>query len=141
MKSIWFANISLDQMREWSRHRLIENLGIELTEVGDNFLRAIMQVDDRTLQPMGSLHGGATCLLAETVGSIAANFCIDWEKRCCVGLEINVNHMKAVKSGFIEAEARPFHLGRSTQVWDIQIRHENQLIAVSRFTVAVLQKN
>lgn len=141
MKQIWFKPVTLEEINQWATHQLMNNLGIELTAVGNDYLQAKMPIDERTLQPMGCLHGGATCVLAETVGSIAAHFCVDPAHQFCVGLEINVNHIKSMKSGWVNAIARPFHLGQSTQVWDIQVRNEkHDLVAVSRLTIAVLDK-
>lgn len=141
MKTIWFGPTSLDEVKHFSKHQLMTSLGIELIEIGPDYLCASMPVDERTLQPLGSLHGGATCLLAETVGSVAANFCVDQTRQFCVGLEINANHIKAIKSGIIIAQSRPLHLGKSTQIWDIPIRDEQgNLIAISRLTMAVLNR-
>jgi uncharacterized protein (TIGR00369 family) len=142
MKSIWFNSTTIEDLKRWAAHRLMDNLGIEFTEIGNDFLRARMPVDERTLQPLGCLHGGATCVLAETIGSVAAHFCVDPMLKICVGLEINVNHVKSMRSGWVYATALPLHLGQSTQIWDIQVRNEQQaLVAVSRLTMAVLQKN
>ena len=141
MKSIWFAPITIAEVHGWARHSLMKNLGIEIIEIGDDYLRAKMPVDERTMQPMGSLHGGASCALAETIGSVAANFCVDPGQHYCVGLELNINHIKPVQSGYVTATAKALHLGKSTQVWDIQIRNEeSKLIAISRLTMAVLHK-
>jgi 1,4-dihydroxy-2-naphthoyl-CoA hydrolase len=138
---IWFSPVAIEEINRWARHSLMDFLAIEFTEIGDDYLCARMPVDRRTMQPLGSLHGGATCLLAETLGSVAANFCVDPEKNVCVGLEINANHIKVVKSGHLIATARPLHLGKSTQIWDIQVRNEKSaLVAISRLTIAVLQK-
>ena len=116
-------------------------MAVEFIELGKDYLSAKMPVDARTMQPMGILHGGATCSLAETVGSAAANFCVDLTQRICVGLEINVNHIKAVRGGFVIATARPLHLGKSTQIWDIRVVNEQgALTAVSRLTMAVLDR-
>jgi 1,4-dihydroxy-2-naphthoyl-CoA hydrolase len=141
MKSIWFKLLTLERLQQWVPHSLIENLGIQFIEVGNDYLRASMPVDERTIQLHGCLHGGASCVLAETIGSTGAHFCVDPALNLCVGLEINVNHVKSVQSGLVVATARPLHLGKSTQIWDIQIRDNDQkLIAVSRLTVAVLEK-
>ncbi len=138
---IWVTPLSLETLQERSKNSLSEHLGIVFTEVGDDYLKATMPVDRRTLQPFGILHGGSSCVLAETVASAAANFCIDQSHKVCVGLEINVNHLKAVKVGPITAIARPFHLGKTTQVWEIKIFNlQNQLTAVSRLTLAVIDK-
>lgn len=120
---------------------MVGHIGIEFTEIGDDFLRAKMPVDQRTKQPMGIMHGGASCALAETVASIAANFCIDSSKQACVGLEINTSHIKMAKSGFVTGTARARHLGKSTQLWEIEIvNEEGQLVSLSRLRMAVLDK-
>ena len=117
-------------------------LGMVYEKISKDEMIATMPVNENTIQPMGILHGGASCTLAETVGSAAANYCIDQSKKVCVGLEINVNHIKSVRGGFVIGKASPLHLGKTTQVWDIQIRTEqNVLVAVSRLTLAVLEKN
>lgn len=141
MKPIWFAPVTLEEINARSRESLCDPLSIEFIEIGDNYLSASMPVDIRTMQPMGILHGGASCALAESVGSAAANYCIDQSLSVCVGLEINVNHIKSVRGGLVIGKAMPLHLGKTTQVWDIQIRTEQHLlVAVSRLTMAVLQK-
>jgi 1,4-dihydroxy-2-naphthoyl-CoA hydrolase len=141
MKSIWFKPLTLERLQQWIPHSLIENLGIRFIEVGDNYLKASMPVDERTIQPHGCLHGGASCVLAETIGSTGAHFCVDPSLKLCVGLEINVNHVKSMRAGLVIATARPLHIGKSTQIWDIQIQDKDQkLVAVSRLTMAVLDK-
>ena len=141
MKSIWFAPVTLEEINKRTRNSHIEHMAIEFTELGSDYLSAKMPVDSRTMQPTGILHGGATCSLAETVGSAAANCCIDLTQKVCVGLEINVNHIKAVKGGFITATARPIHLGKSTQIWDIRIVNDHGILtAISRLTMAVLAR-
>ncbi len=118
---------------------MVDHLGIEFTEVGDDFLKAKMPVDQRTVQPAGLLHGGASAALAETIGSVAANLCVDHTKRVCVGLEINANHIRSVRNGNVYGQCHPLHLGQSTQVWEIEIRDEKQkLVCVSRLTMAVV---
>ena len=116
----------------------IEHLGIVFTEVGDDFVRATMPVDARTVQPYGLLHGGASVLLAETLGSSAGNLCVP-EGKVCVGLEINANHVRAVRGGTVTGTARPVHVGGRTQVWEIRIEDEaGQLACISRLTLAVV---
>lgn len=119
---------------------MVAHLGIELTELGDDFLKGTMPVDERTKQPVGLLHGGASVTLAETLGSIAANLAVDQSGFYCVGLEINANHLRAVPNGTVTGIARPVHLGRTTHVWEIKISHGNDLICISRLTMAVLAK-
>lgn len=135
------SRLTPETIRELSRNTMLEHLGIEFTTIGDDFIEARMPVDRRTHQPMGLLHGGASAALAETLGSVAATFCVDPEKFYCVGLEINANHIKAVKTGYVIGVAKPVHIGRRTQVWDIRIRNEkDDLVCVSRITLAVLEK-
>jgi 1,4-dihydroxy-2-naphthoyl-CoA hydrolase len=118
-----------------------EYIGIEFTEIGENYLKGRMPVDQRTNQPYGLLHGGASCVLAETLGSIASALVIDQSVYICVGLEINANHIRSARSGFVTGTASPLHLGKSTHVWDIKIADENQkLVCVSRLTVAIIAK-
>ena len=139
---IWFNdNISLDDLVMIANGTMAEFLGIEFTEVGENYLSATMPVDERTKQPYGLLHGGASCVLAETVGSVASALVIDQSKQICVGLEINANHIRSAKSGIVTGTASPLHLGYGTHVWDIKIKDDNnKLICVSRLTVAILPK-
>lgn len=133
--------VSLDTLNEMSRNTLAENLGIEFTEIGPDWLTAKMPVDKRTHQPYGLLHGGASVALAETMGSVGAHCSIDSTKQYCVGLEINANHLKGIKNGFVFGTARPIHRGRSTQVWEVKVTNEQQeLVCVSRITIAVLNK-
>ena len=140
-KSIWTMPLTLEEINERARHSLCDHLGIEFVDIGDEHLSARMPVDHRTMQPMGIMHGGASCALAETVGSAAANYCVDQKKLVCVGLDININHIRPVQSGYVTGIARPFHLGNRTQVWEIRIYNEtNQLVSVSRLTMAVLEK-
>jgi len=139
-KPIWTVSVDVKEINERCRNTLSDHLGIEFIEMGPAHLTARMPIDRRTIQPMGIMHGGASCVLAETVGSAAANYCVDPTK-VCVGLDININHMKAVKSGSVTGVASPFHLGKTTQVWDIKIYDETkQLIAVSRLTIAIIDK-
>ncbi len=117
------------------------HLGIEFTEVGEDYICAKMPVDDRTKQPMGLLHGGASVVLAETLGSVAATLSVDQEKYACVGLEINANHIRAAKEGFVYGKTTPLHIGRSTHVWQINITNEEgKLVCTSRITMAVIEK-
>ena len=135
--------MTLDDVKSWTRQRptLADALGIELTALTDEYLEGRMPVDNRTHQPMGLLHGGASVALAETLGSIgAATRLPDRTRQACVGLEINANHLRGVKSGFVVGRARPLHVGRSTQVWEINITEEgtDKLVCVSRITLAVI---
>ncbi|MEB2785462.1 hotdog fold thioesterase [Algoriphagus persicinus] len=132
---------SLDQINQNGRNTITDHLGIVFTEFGDDFLSATMPVDERTKQPMGLLHGGANVVLAETLGSVASSLTIDLEKQICVGLEINANHIKGVKSGLVTGITKPIHIGKSTQVWEIKITNEQgQLCCISRITMAILDK-
>jgi uncharacterized protein (TIGR00369 family) len=137
--AIWKNPVSLDDIRQFSTNTMVEYLGIEIYEIGDDYIKASMPVCAKTHQPMGVLHGGASVALAETVGSIAAFMAAPAGKRC-VGLEVNANHLRAVKSGMVNAVARPIHIGRSTQVWDIRIEDDNgDSVSASRITMAVLE--
>jgi uncharacterized protein (TIGR00369 family) len=120
----------------------VGNLGIEFIEQGEDFLRGTMPVDARTKQPYGLLHGGSSVLLAETLGSMAANLCVEPGEGQAVGLEINANHLRAMTSGTVTGTARPIHVGRSTQVWEIRIEDEQgRAVCVSRLTLAMRKKN
>ncbi len=139
--TIWRTQTSLEQIREFSRETLAETIGIRITEIGPDFLRATMPVDSKVHQPMGVLHGGASVALAETVGSVAATLCVDREKYVCLGQEINANHLRPISSGIVTATARPFHIGRRSHVWSIEIRDEEErLVCVSRLTMAVVDR-
>lgn len=121
--------------------QMAKHIGIEMTEIGPDYMIAKMPVDHRTIQRIGIMHGGASLALAETVGSIAASYCIDRENFFIVGQEINANHIRSVREGFVYAKATPLHLGKSSHVWDIRITSdEGKLVCVSRFTVAILKK-
>jgi len=142
MKPIWFSlDISLDQLNEMGKDTMAAFLGMEFTEIGPDCLRAMMPVDQRTKQPYGLLHGGASAALAETIGSVASALIIDPEKQICVGLEINANHIRGIREGYVHAVVKPLHIGGSTHVWDIRITDDqHRLVCVSRLTVAVLPK-
>ena len=142
MKPIWHSlDVSLDQLTEWAAGTMGEYLGMEFTEIGPDYLRMMMPVDRRTIQPYGLLHGGASAALAETVGSVASGLVIDPQKNICVGLDINANHIKGVREGYVHAIARPLHLGATTHVWDIRITDDHhKLVCISRLTVAILPK-
>ena len=116
------------------------HLGIALSEIGDDFLCATMPVNERTKQPYGILHGGASAALAETVGSVASHLVVNNETHRCVGLELNANHIRSVKEGFVIATCKSIHLGRQTHVWDIQIKEQSsqKLVCISRLTVMIL---
>jgi 1,4-dihydroxy-2-naphthoyl-CoA hydrolase len=137
--AIWFGNHTVEEVQKRGVGTMVEYIGITITELGEDFIRGTMSVDHRTQQPMGLLHGGASAALAETLGSLAANLVVDNQKQYCVGLDINANHIRSARSGVVTGTARPFHLGRTTQVWSIEIVDEqNKLVCVSRLTMAVL---
>lgn len=138
--SIWAEKeISLAALSQLMPGTMGETLGLEWVEVGDDFISARMPVDNRTRQPYGLLHGGASCALAETIGSVASTLVVDREKFACVGLEINANHVRSAREGYVKGTAKPLHLGSNTHVWDIRITDEtDRLICVSRLTVAVI---
>ena len=120
---------------------MVGHLDIEYTEVGKDFLCGKMPVNEKTKQPMGVLHGGASVVLAETLGSVAANCCVDMDNEFCVGLDINANHIKSATKGFVHGKATAIHLGKRTQVWQIIITDdEGELVCVSRLTMSVLKK-
>lgn len=132
---------SLQQLNQSGQNTMVSHLDIVFTEIGDDFICATMPVDSRTKQPMGLLHGGANVVLAETLGSVAASLTIDLKSQTCVGLEINANHLKSVRSGRVKGIAKAIHLGKSTQVWEIKIYNEQEaLYCVSRITMAILDK-
>ncbi len=139
--AIWKNTTSVENLNSHMPGTLGEALGIEVTEIGEDFLCARMPVDHRTHQPYGLLHGGASVALAETLGSIGSGLCIDMNRKICVGMEINANHVRPVRSGYVSAKARPLHLGASTHIWEIRIVDEkDKLVCISRLTVAVLDK-
>ncbi len=140
--SIWFnKELLLSDFNQFGKGTMGEYIGIEWVELGNNFLKAKMPVDHRTIQPYGLLHGGASCVLAETIGSVASAMVIDHASYQCVGLEINANHIHSATAGFVTGIAKPLHLGRSTHVWDIKIYNENdKMVCVSRLTVAIIEK-
>lgn len=138
--SIWFQKIiSIEELSKIGADTMTEYLGLQWVEIGDDFLKLSMPVNNKTRQPYGFLHGGASCVLAETVGSVASALVIDRQKSYCVGLEINANHLRSVSEGTVTAVAKPLHLGKTTHVWDIKIYDDNEnLFCVSRLTVAIL---
>lgn len=138
---IWKKPIDLEVLNKWHDNTMQRHLGIEFIEVGDDFLKARMPVDNRTKQPEGLLHGGAYVVLAESLGSAASVLCVDAEKYFVVGLEINANHLRSVRDGYVTGITKPIHLGRSTQVWEIRIYDDqNRLSCISRITNAILEK-
>lgn len=142
MAAIWFNKLlTLADIKPLGSNTMGEHLGMQWIAVGDDYLKMKMPVDNRTKQPYGLLHGGASCALAETVGSVASAFVIDPDKFICVGLEINANHVRSAREGYVTATCTPLHIGATTHVWDIKICDEREkLICISRLTVAILKK-
>ena len=140
--SIWFNKLlTLPSLVPLGPETMAQYLGMEWVALGDDYLKMKMPVDHRTIQPYGLLHGGASCALAETVGSLASHFVIDTEKFICVGLEINANHVRSATNGYVTATCTPLHIGKATHVWDIKIHDDSEkLICISRLTVAILKK-
>ncbi len=138
MMAIWYQEPTLEKISDIARGTLVEHIGIEYLEIGEDSIRGRMPVDHRTVQPYGILHGGASVVLAETLGSVSANHCVDRTKERCVGIEINANHVRPVSSGYVYGVAKPVHIGRKTQVWEIRITDEKgSLVCISRITLAV----
>jgi 1,4-dihydroxy-2-naphthoyl-CoA hydrolase len=132
---------SLEELDARSVHTLAGHLGLKFVELGDDYIKASMPVDTRTVQPMGILHGGASAALAETLGSIASVLCIDQPNQYPVGLEINVNHLKMVSGGQVTGIVRPIRVGKTVHVWNIEIFSDNnELTAVSRLTVMIINR-
>jgi 1,4-dihydroxy-2-naphthoyl-CoA hydrolase len=137
---IWRVAATPEELTERGSRTLPGHLGIRIVEIGPDFVRATMPVDERTHQPFGVLHGGASVALAETVGSMASMLCVD-SNYLALGQDINANHLRKVSSGLVTATARPFHLGRTSHVWHIEIRDEQErLVCVSRLTMAVVER-
>lgn len=134
-------DLSVDTLNDLGKGNLTEHLGIQFTEVGDDYLIAKMPVDHRTRQPLGLLHGGASVALAETLGSVAATLTLDLSKQHAVGLEINANHIRSAREGYVYGKTTPIHVGRKTQVWEIRISNEEEkLISICRITMAIIDK-
>jgi len=138
---IWIHKPTVEQLNRFRRNTLMEHLDIQYTEIGDDYLKASMPVDHRTHQPMGILHGGASVALAESLGSVAATLCVDVTRKYCVGIEINANHLRQVRTGKVVGTARPLHLGNKIHVWEIRITDEQeQLVCTSRITLMVMDR-
>jgi 1,4-dihydroxy-2-naphthoyl-CoA hydrolase len=139
---IWHKkDLTVDAIVPIGKGTMSEHLGIEFIELGNDHIKAKMPVDHRTRQPYGLLHGGASCVLAETLGSIGSALVIDQDQFICVGLEINANHIRGARQGYVTGTASPLHLGSTTHVWEIKIQDEEaRLVCISRLTVAILQK-
>lgn len=141
MDNIFNKAATLDAINKMSKNTLVEHLKIEYTEIGSNSISAKMPVNHTTHQPFGMLHGGASVVLAETLGSIAANLTVNNSTHYCVGLDINANHIRSVMEGFVYGTTTPIHLGKKTQVWHIDIKtEEGKLVCVSRLTIAVIER-
>jgi 1,4-dihydroxy-2-naphthoyl-CoA hydrolase len=137
--SIWKQPPDLVHINKWIAGSMLDHLGMRITEVGDDYLRGTMPVSARTKQPFGLLHGGASVALAESLGSLAGTMCLDATREMAVGLDINANHLRAITEGTVTGTARPLHLGRTTQVWEIRIEDERgKLVCISRLTLAVV---
>ena len=136
---IWARSTTVEKLNTRSNDTLVAHIGIEYTAIGDDFIQARMPVDNRTVQPARILHGGASVVLAETLGSVAAYLCIDPTQKMAVGIEINANHVRSVRDGYVTGTVKPLHIGHSTQIWQIHIRDDQErLVCVSRITLAVL---
>ena len=140
--SIWYEDFTIENVKTLRNNALNNHLGIEFLEIGSDFILAKMPVDDRTRQSRGMLHGGASCVLAESLGSIASNLCINMRKQKAVGLEINANHLRPVFKGFVTGKATPINVGKSIHVWNIDISNESgKLNCISRLTTAIVDLN
>jgi 1,4-dihydroxy-2-naphthoyl-CoA hydrolase len=137
--ALWKRTPTLEQLNAMAAQTMMEHLAITFTEITPTSLKAKMPVDHRTHQPRGLLHGGASCVLSETLGSTAANLAVDPAQHSCVGLEINANHLRSATTGWVEGETTALHIGRSTQVWETRITQQGKLLCVSRLTLAVLE--
>ncbi|TSA50172.1 MAG: hotdog fold thioesterase [Sphingobacteriales bacterium] len=138
---IWFKPVDLKQLNDLHKNTMQEFVGIEFIEVGDDYIKAKMPVNERTKQPLGLLHGGANVVLAESLGSIASLLCLNTDEKTCVGLEINANHIRAVREGFVHGITKPIHIGRTTMIWEIKIYDDaGKLTCISRITNAILDK-
>jgi 1,4-dihydroxy-2-naphthoyl-CoA hydrolase len=139
--STWFKEYTLEEINRKCSNTMLEQIGIVMTELGEDYIKARMPVDHRTKQPEGLLHGGASVALAESLGSTAAALTINPQKKRCVGLEINANFIRPMFDSYVEGIARPIHMGNQTQIWEIKIHNpQGKLVCISRITVAVLNR-
>ena len=139
--AIWKQSVDLDRINGWNAGSMVEHLGMRVTEVGDDWVRGTMPVDARTCQPFGLLHGGASVALAESLGSLGANLVLEVDSEMAVGLDINANHVRGARNGYVFGTVRPVHIGGSTHIWQIQIHDEKErLVCISRLTVAILER-
>jgi 1,4-dihydroxy-2-naphthoyl-CoA hydrolase len=136
---IWFIQPNLDELNNRPKNHIGALLDIKFTEIGDNYLKGTMPVDDRTRQPYGILHGGASVVLAETLGSVASNMVLDTNFKMGVGLEVNANHLRPVKSGLVTGICTPIHIGGKTHVWDIKLYNDKgKITCISRLTISIV---
>lgn len=141
-KKIWTVDVTPEQLNASGADSMTGYLGIEVTELGPDYIVGTMPVDHRTKQPMGLLHGGASVVLAESLGSIAGNLVVKVGEQAVVGLDINANHVKSARSGVVTGVAKPLHIGGRTQIWEIKITNEqDELVCISRLTLAVIDIN
>lgn len=139
--SIWKNEATIEGLNSLNPHTMGEVLGMRFTEIGANYLRMSMPVDERTKQPAGLLHGGASAALAETIGSVASTLCIDLDKKAAVGIELNCSHLRGARNGEVHAVCKPIRVGRSMHVWEINIENDaKKLICVCRLTVSIIDK-
>ena len=137
--AIWFKEVDLSAQKKMEHGNILEVLGIEVLEIGDDFVKGKMPVDHRTHQPHGILHGGASVVLAESLGSIASNLVVDSSKQYAVGLDVNANHLRPVSEGYVYGISRPIHIGRKSHVWSIEITNEEgKMVCISRLTMSVI---
>lgn len=139
--SIWFSVPTVDKLNAMCQGNMLEHVGISIVGIDETGLTGTMPVDDRTRQPFGILHGGASVVLAESLASMAASCTVDPSTSSVVGLEVNANHIRAIKSGVITGRAEPIHIGKSTQVWEVRLKSEGKLASIHRITMAVLERN
>jgi 1,4-dihydroxy-2-naphthoyl-CoA hydrolase len=138
---IWKSEASIAEINRFRKNSMVELLGIEVTEIGEDYIKGTMPVDNRTLQPEGKLHGGASVTLAETLGSIASTLCINLDQYYCVGMTITSNHLRPVSTGTVTGVATPLHIGVTSHIWNIDITADNgKLVSVSRLTTAILKR-
>ena len=138
--SIWFKPYTLNDIQWMLNDNMCTTIGIEITEITPDSIKGRMPVDNRTVQPMKILHGGASVALAETLGSVGSNLIVDNSKYACVGLDINANHIRPASNGYVYAEAKPIHIGKKTHVWSIEIKNEaGKMVCISRLTMAVVE--
>lgn len=139
--AIWYRPFDLEHLQRIAAHNMAQHVGIRFTAFGDDWLEGTMPVDARTMQPYGVVHGGASVVLAETLGSTGANLCVDYPNVRCYGQEVSASHLRPASSGHVTGRASPLHIGRRTQVWEIEIRNDaGKRTCVSRLTLAVVQE-